>query len=542
MFQLLIVDDEPHAVQMIASCMNWELLLVGRIHTAHNIRQAKQIFEQFPVHMMICDIEMPQGSGLELLAWTKEHYPDSESVFLTCHSDFQYARKAVKLGSLDYLLKPVQFDELRAAVEKGLSRVLERTKQKAEQEQGHYFGKLIRLQQPVMMERFWQDLFYERIAPQREPVKAAISERHLPIGEKDELVPILVAIQRWTEKLSKREEKMLEYALLNTAEHLLLQHVTIKQAVRLASDMLLVLMPADIRGFAPEQLVGLCESYIASALQYFRCELKCYVGKPDYVFNMQQQFTALLVMKESNVSSVNKVMLLSEASLREGLPAPVDMSVWLELMKRGAFDALTKEISGYMARLSQREHLTARELQCFLQSFLQILYHFIQSKGLLSYEVLGEVLGTRLQSEAVRSVAALQAWVMKVLKLTIENCGVDGISMMTKLKGFVKQHLDQPISREDLAAHVNLHPDYLSRWFKKETGKSVTAYIIEEKIAMAKELLLTSDLTVSDVALSVGYSNFSYFSKVFKQEVDMNPNQYRKANGQNNARNRSESQ
>jgi len=541
MFHMLIVDDEPHAVHMIATGMDWEALSVSRIHTAHNIRQAKQLYEQFPVHMMICDIEMPQGSGLELLEWTKTHYPDSESVFLTCHSDFQYARKAVKLGSLDYMLKPVQFDELHLIVEKGLTRVLERTRQRAEQEKGQYLGKLLQLQMPIMMERFWQDLWYERISCHPAAVEEAIRERHLPIHHDEQLIPVIIVIQRWTEKLSQREEKMMEYALLNAAEHAMLPHVMNKQAVRLSPDMLLVLIPpgSEEQPATQNELIYLCESYMTMAEQYFRCELTCYVGELCRVDKLQQQFGTLMTMRESKVS-IHKVTLLERTGPKE-TAAATDLALWLELLKKGEHEALLREADTYMDKLTKREQLSVAELQAFLQSFLQILYHFIQSKGRLSYEVLGNVLTGARQAEAVRSVSTLRLWVMEAIRLTMADSKPDNTGVMTRLKSFVRQQLDQPISREDVAAFVNLHPDYLSRWFKKETGKSVTAYIIEEKMMMAKELLAASKLSVSDVALSVGYSNFSYFAKLFKQESGMNPNQYRKATSQNRGKNRSDS-
>lgn len=120
--QLLIVDDEIHAVRGIKAGVEWDKLGFVHVYEAFNIRQAKDILASQPIEVMICDIEMPEGDGFQLLTWVKEHFPEMESLFLTCHADFAYAQKAIQLGSMDYMLKPVRFNELEHAVRKAVQK------------------------------------------------------------------------------------------------------------------------------------------------------------------------------------------------------------------------------------------------------------------------------------------------------------------------------------------------------------------------------------------------------------------------------------
>ncbi|WP_136608745.1 helix-turn-helix transcriptional regulator [Paenibacillus dokdonensis] len=200
------------------------------------------------------------------------------------------------------------------------------------------------------------------------------------------------------------------------------------------------------------------------------------------------------------------------------------------MLEQDAYDAIYSESERYLNSLKDVAGLKVEVLQQFIQSFLQMLYSFIQFKEWQAYEVLGEAIAIEQLPYAVRSVTDLQAWVKYTLDQTIQFCygAEDTKPLMDRIIAFIKQHVDQAISREDIARHVNLHPDYLSRRFKKETGKSIVEFIVEERISMAKELLVTTNMSVSEIALCVGYSNFSYFSKIFKQGVRMNPNQYRK--------------
>jgi two-component system, response regulator YesN len=116
MYRMLIVDDEIHVVKGLMASLNLERLQISSVYSAFNIRQAKEVLLAHPVDIMLCDIEMPQGSGLELLEWARTQSPNTETIFLTSHADFAYAKQAIQLGCLDYLLKPVPDEELEKTV------------------------------------------------------------------------------------------------------------------------------------------------------------------------------------------------------------------------------------------------------------------------------------------------------------------------------------------------------------------------------------------------------------------------------------------
>ncbi|MCZ4151848.1 DNA-binding response regulator, partial [Escherichia coli] len=108
----LLVDDDYFVVMALEKKIDWGALGIHTIFTAYNIAQAKEILRNHPVQILICDIEMPQGSGLELLAWVREESHSVQTIFLTNYADFNYAQKAIELQSFDYFLKPIEFDKL----------------------------------------------------------------------------------------------------------------------------------------------------------------------------------------------------------------------------------------------------------------------------------------------------------------------------------------------------------------------------------------------------------------------------------------------
>ena len=122
MYNVLLVDDEEIALAAMKKGVDWEKLGVTGIDMATNISDAKAILKSKVIDVLICDIEMPCGSGIDLVRWMNEHKIDSVCLFLTCHSDFNYARTAISLGITEYLLKPVDYEELEAVLIKAIEK------------------------------------------------------------------------------------------------------------------------------------------------------------------------------------------------------------------------------------------------------------------------------------------------------------------------------------------------------------------------------------------------------------------------------------
>ena len=91
--QALIVDDDIATVDVVENSIDWKSLGVTEIFTAYNISRAKEILSERNVDIIISDIEMPKGSGIDLLEWIRENEIPGEFLFLTCYEKFDYAAK-----------------------------------------------------------------------------------------------------------------------------------------------------------------------------------------------------------------------------------------------------------------------------------------------------------------------------------------------------------------------------------------------------------------------------------------------------------------
>ena len=148
---VLIVDDDIATVDVVQNSVDWERLGITQTFSAYNINCAKKILLEEKIDIIISDIEMPQGSGIELLEWMREEGIPGEFLLLTCHERFDYAAKALKNQASEYLLKPFDVNIMEAALKKIILKIREKRQLRAEGE----YGKWAMQNQRQMKLGFW---------------------------------------------------------------------------------------------------------------------------------------------------------------------------------------------------------------------------------------------------------------------------------------------------------------------------------------------------------------------------------------------------
>lgn len=119
----------------------------------------------------------------------------------------------------------------------------------------------------------------------------------------------------------------------------------------------------------------------------------------------------------------------------------------------------------------------------------------------------------------------------KTVIVTPEEEHVDQAQIVEQVKKLIMENLSADLQRDELAAMVHVSPGHLGRSFKKETGVSLSDYITKKRLAMAKQLLVKTSLSITDISNRVGINYASYFTKLFKEQTGMTPQEYRQNGG-----------
>ncbi|WP_019004512.1 response regulator [Cohnella laeviribosi] len=530
MYRLLIVDDEIHAAHGIKDGVDWGRLGFSHVHVAYNARQAREILQNHAVELMICDIEMPQENGLELLSWVKAKQFDTRCIILTCHADFHYAQKALRLGSADYLLKPIRFEDLESVVQHVVGKIESDRKERQFADTLKHYYRLWLEHRPLLVERFWLDLIHQNISSRPEQLEELMRKRNIPYDRDDIFLPVLVSVRNWSKVLSERDQKILEYALRNAAEHSLeISDLETGCVVPMTEEYMIVILDKNHPLFLSDiDLRHRSAQYVEFCRKHFYCELCVYIGSPTRIPSIRETVMALIQQDMNNVKNSGIVFRTDYAQERPVLHPPA-LIHWIELLRRGDKTALLEDIDAYLSYMEKSE-CDAKLLQQFYFDFLQMIGHVLHLKGLQAHLIFADTVSPQNAVRITRSFDHMREWITQVI-----STGIDFIrsveqsrSLIDRVKKYVRENVHKGLTREDIAEHVYLSPDYLSRLFRKETGQSLSDHLIEEKMNYAKQLLADSDKSVSEIAASVGYTNFSHFSKMFKKVTGMNPLEYRK--------------
>lgn len=300
---VLIVDDEISAIEAVQNGIQWDKLEIRNIYTATNVKDAIRRLGDYPIDILLSDIEMPMGSGLELLKWTNEHVPNVKCIFMTCHADFHFLQEAMRLGSLDYILKPLDYSK----VEHVLSNTIEKihTESILKENSNSWIQN-----KKTVVKQFWKDFFLGEISPNRDSLTNYFRQKRLDFDLEKGYLPILIVTKKWTEEFSKVDQKLLQYALRNIADELVVIHETEKDMISFSDTSVLVMLRMnpglDVKHLY-KRIEECCRLLIDAAEKYIKEIVCCYVGLKQTIYDMPAIIESLQegdfnnVIYESNV-------------------------------------------------------------------------------------------------------------------------------------------------------------------------------------------------------------------------------------------------
>lgn len=424
---ILVVDDNVLVLEGFTVGIDAETLGFTDVYTATSSAEAKNILEKAPIHAVIADIEMPGGSGLDLLEWINGFNPMIVTVFCTSYGDFNYAQRAIELHAFDYYLKPVNYRELAEKL-KAVAQEIERRWSREELTE---YGKSWLDQRRQRIEAFWT-----------QAVCSGIEYADTELWQ---------MAQEWK---------------------------------------------IDYTAHSRFSVCCICFSEIGSRQKSLTPGMEAFVLKNivEEIFEQNGGFFTVEALMKSRNSSWIAILLHREAFSCE---------------EKFLREQCGKLIRDYTEAVGGTLHI-CYEWQIPFQQVAR------------DYQEFNEADGWRRVTDKVVSMETVRELVQKESNYAMMETAV------RRVIEYVELHCDEIITREVLGEVACLNPVYLARIFKQRTGKTMGNYILDERIEKAKVLLRRSEMTISEVSQAVGYDNFSYFSKLFKDRAGLSPKDYRK--------------
>ena len=199
------------------------------------------------------------------------------------------------------------------------------------------------------------------------------------------------------------------------------------------------------------------------------------------------------------------------------------------LLETGNLNELLKRTDHYLNSM-ERAHILSESLLANLRyDMIQMVFSRLSKEQVNAHELMNNAEMISLEKESVHSAAGMRRYLSELFRTAIEygSFAEDHRSITEKLIAYIEDHLNENISRADLAEVVFLNEDYLARVFKQEVGIPVGTYILNRKMERARHMITSTDKPIHQIAIELGYDGTSYFSKLFRRAYQMTPHEYR---------------
>lgn len=508
---ILIVDDDRFVVEKLVKGINWEKIGIESVLTANNVRQAMEILREAPVDILLSDIEMPQGSGLELLEWVRAQKMPVACIFLSSYAYFAYAQKAINLKSSNYLLKPVSNREMEEELAELVKSVRSRNggqNEEKREEKLYTFWNTYLLQgtwNSSWMERMQQEGFYE-------------PERRVSLN--------LLRIFPGVEKEKTKNVTLNHFIVRNVTEEFFGQK-------EVCGELISVVRRSDWEWFLVFGEGGMGDSlpdYRACMERTLSMKICIYAGRdcPERELDERRKF--LEWMEQEAVPGDDGILQEREWIQRDVEYLSPTWKEWeREMTDSEKIQETERKILTFIRRLWEEHQVTVSVLECFRKEMMQTIYSFFDKQNLLISRVFDGKEFDDYYEKSVTTLPAMEEFIHYIWEKAAGVCRQEKRqeNVVEQMKRYIDGHLKEDLSRKTLAGMVFLSEDYISKLFMSTTGVSIPSYVASKRMRKAQEYLQHSSLAVSQIALEVGYSNFSYFSKTFRDYAGCTPNEYR---------------
>lgn len=544
MIEILLVDDEPYVTESLARTIPWDEIGVKQVHQAASGAEALEILETQDIDIMVTDISMPGMSGLQLIETVSERWPDIRSILLTGYSDFQYAKKAIQLQAFDYILKPVSDEEFINSI----SGAIESLKDEWEaHDKYHLLLYNRKADYSVLRANLMHELLLGRVLSER-TLALKLKEYEISFESDVEAAMLLIQLGKHYAAMDHHSVSLMEYAIGNIAEELFKEqfHVWFCKAPHDCLILLVELKPVIQRELEKSNNYDAARQQILkSAIANFRISVSNYLkGEISLIvtewFAFPEGMTAayrsgLSSMYLTTHNETGSVLYLGDRHLQEMMSIKSLESLYrpptlIHLLESKQWDTARQKIADVFRDMENARFSSEHLYEVFL-SITNAFMYIAHKGGQFISQIDQYAFDPMLTQSIIVSFDKLKDWAFDMLnKLQKELSESDQNTksyIIKQVHELVGNHSGHDLSVKTIADHVYLHPVYLSKIYKAETGEGLGDYIIRMRMERALYLLKNTNKKIYEITTELGYQNPQYFSKMFKKHYNMTPNEFR---------------
>lgn len=526
-YKVMLVDDEEEVREAMKRRIDWESIGFTVIATAENGEDALEKAELYDPDVVMTDIQMPFMDGLTMLKALKVQIPNIRSVIFSGYDEFEYAKEAIRLEAEEYILKPIDAQELQQVFERIKERLDEQVniKRDTDKLRQYYEQSLPMLKGQILIGLLEGKMAESDVAKYKEEYGISFEANSYCVGvfaidinknDKSELSMSLAAIslQRIVDEQLSGDikgvsinylDRVVVLGCLNDESQYKDFEAFMDRICKVAGKILGVGVVAGIgRVYNTSEAIRVSYDEAKDATHY-----RMFIEKNQAI---------CIADVEPKVDSVDYV---EEKQIRH----------LMREIKVGSGESIKSEIKQFIDKLKSRS-ISIGQLYLFYVEFMVELSRLERGHQIVSD---GKDLMDMNIKEEMAGFSSLDEFGERILGLCLnvhDKISNERLGTTKKLAEDAKQYIadhysESGLSVDDICSHLGVGASYFSSVFKKDTGMSFVSYLTEVRMSQAQRLLDTTDEKSYVIAGLVGYDEPNYFSYVFKKQFGVSPSKYR---------------
>lgn len=527
--KLLIVDDDEYIRNGLKQLIDWENLGIEIAGEAEGGREAYELFLRAAPQIVLTDIRMPDGDGLELMARIRSKDWHTHLIVLSGYEDFSYVRQAMKYQVEDYLLKPVDAGELEEIAKSCVAQI-----------ESRWMDEQIRRETFQLLRNNVLNRWVENRI-EDEQLREKLDFLKVGTGNVRLLQAAVIGWKDTAEgELPEAERNFRSFAIYNAMDELLRESG--RGTAFLNADQQIVCLLFGQRKEADrfaEDNLGWMESSSQRCSALLKTPWYCALGKPvDRLHLLHASYTDALRLLDG-MEQTGPIQCVDYRS------RPFDS----QLLKSGEAHGDYNHEQLAAALIGGRRHLWETALAQDLRWALEQPDSLAAAKYTASEWIatvkealrllrsaearkrLPDALFSRLFAET--SVPAIRQAIWHMLDtlngIAEEQAKQAKNPLTVEADRYVREHFREELTLQSVADKLHVSSIYLGRLFKAETGEYFSDFLNRIRLEEAKRQLADTHLKASEIAELCGFADANYFFRKFKQKIGLSPTEYRNA-------------
>lgn len=524
MYRILIADDEGIVTDSLQFIIEKNFGRDCQVCVAKNGRQAIEQAERFRPDIAMLDIQMPGINGLKAMEEIRAQNPKVKALILTAYDNFEYAKEALRLGAVNYLMKPVN----KKVIVEQLTNIMHTIDQERQKRQEDLTAKE-KMEAVIPM---IENGFVVSLIIQNEYQDSGQQYRSLlDIQEEYGIIMVL----EWGETRKQDGPDSLVGSGVKAHRHYDRMTELVKvhfkaYAGSIMGNKLVCVIPTEASQLEYGDRLRMIEkarALVTALKNATGIEFKAGIGsvRPwESMFDSYEEALNSLRHGKRKVTHIDDLIVRDTEEKKKMLME----NMVLDAVRGGLEHDVRQEATVFAGWILKKQDYSLSEARYRLLELLLLARRLVteQDKVLPGGEKMAGRLLEAEDPEELRQVF-VDSMVEMSRAMEIRSQEQDGI--ITKARDYIRQNFTKDLALEEVARAVNISPYYFSKLFKEETGTNFTEYLTGLRIETAKSLLKNRELSIKQVCLDSGYANPNYFSRIFKKWTGVTPTEFREA-------------